>query len=130
VKELLARVEAVMRRSPSRPTDVGSVEFSGGLVDLSRCEVRFSNGERADLSQKEADLLRYLACNRGRAIARDELLTHVWQITPQGVSTRTIDMHIARLRDKLRDDPTDPQIVLTVRGKGYMLASADSAKTI
>jgi DNA-binding response OmpR family regulator len=129
VKELLARVEAVMRRSPSRPTDVDSVKFTGGLVDLSRCEVRFADGERADLSQKEADLLRYLACHRGRAIARDELLAHVWQITPQGISTRTIDMHIARLRDKLRDDPADPQIVLTVRGKGYMLATGDTAVT-
>ncbi len=130
VKELLARVEAVMRRSPSRPTDVESVEFAGGLVDLSRCEVRFGDGDRADLSQKEAELVRYLACHRGRAITRDELLAHVWQITPEGVSTRTIDMHIARLRDKLRDDPADPQIVLTVRGKGYMLATVDSAKTL
>lgn len=123
VKELLARVEAVLRRSPERPSDVDSIPFQNGHVDLHRSEVCFTDGDRCELSQREADLLRYLACHRGRAIARDELLAHVWQISPRGVSTRTIDMHIARLRDKLRDNPSDPRIVLTVRGKGYMLAA-------
>jgi len=125
VKELLARVEAVLRRSPERPTDISSIPLPDGRVDLHRSEVCFTDGTRSDLSQREADLLRYLACHRGRAIARDEILAHVWQISPRGVSTRTIDMHIARLREKLRDDPSDPHIVLTVRGKGYMLATLE-----
>ena len=125
VKELLARVEAVLRRSPERPTDISSIPLPDGRVDLQRSEVCFTDGTRSDLSQREADLLRYLACHRGRAIARDEILAHVWQITPRGVSTRTIDMHIARLREKLRDEPSDPRIVLTVRGKGYMLATLE-----
>lgn len=125
VKELLARVEAVLRRSPERPTDISSIPLPDGRVDLHRSEVCFTDGTRTDLSQREADLLRYLACHRGRAIARDEILAHVWQISPRGVSTRTIDMHIARLREKLRDDPSDPHIVLTVRGKGYMLATLE-----
>ena len=76
--------------------------------------------ERVDLSEREIELLRYLAANAGRAITRDELLAHVWRISPEGVSTRTIDMHVARLREKLRDDPAEPRIVMTVRGKGYM----------
>jgi DNA-binding response OmpR family regulator len=125
VKELLARVEAVLRRSAERPSDVRQVRFAGGLIDLARREVRFRGGGRCELSEKEAELLHYLAGNRGRAIAREELLANVWRINPQGLSTRTIDMHITRLREKLHDDSEEPQVILTVRGKGYMLATAD-----
>jgi DNA-binding response OmpR family regulator len=125
VKELLARVEAVLRRSAERPSDVSEVRIAGGVVDLDRREVRFAKGERAEISEREADLLRYLATNSGRAIAREELLANVWRIPPQGCSTRTIDMHITRLREKLRDDPAEPRILLTVRGKGYMFRTLD-----
>ncbi|MFH1265468.1 MAG: response regulator transcription factor, partial [Planctomycetota bacterium] len=127
VKELLARVEAVLRRTPERPTDVGPIAIPGGRIDLARREVRFDDGRRADLSEREIELLRYLASNSGRAVAREELLANVWRIAPQGVTTRTIDMHVARLREKLCDDPAHPVILLTVRGKGYMFAgeSAD-----
>lgn len=124
VKELLARVEAVLRRSPERPTDVVQVEIPKGTADLERREVRFQDGQRTDLSEREVELLRYLATNPGRAISREEILANVWRITPQGVSTRTIDMHVARLREKLRDDAEHPQVLLTVRGKGYMFAAA------
>jgi two-component system alkaline phosphatase synthesis response regulator PhoP len=71
-------------------------------------------------------LLTYLARHGGRAVSRDELLANVWQISPRGLSTRTIDMHIARLREKLRDDPSDPRVLLTVRGKGYMFAASEA----
>jgi DNA-binding response OmpR family regulator len=111
-----------MRRSPERPSDITRIEFPGGLADLARHEVRFDDGGRIELSQRESELLRYLVLNAGRTISRDEILANVWQITPQGVSTRTIDMHIARLRGKLRDDPTHPAVLVTVRGKGYMFA--------
>jgi len=122
VKELLARVEAVMRRTAERPSDLDEIEIPGGVIDVARREVRFDDGRRTELSEREIDLVRYLACNAGRAIARDELLANVWRISPQGVSTRTIDMHIARLREKLGEDLADPSVVLTVRGKGYMFA--------
>ena len=122
VKELLARIDAVLRRSPERPTDVQGVDFPGGHADLARCEVRFEDGERNALSEREMELLRYLAANAGRAISRAEILSRVWRMDPRGVETRTIDMHIARLREKLRDDPTSPHVVLTVRGKGYSFA--------
>ena len=128
VKELLARVEAVLRRSPERPTDLAEIRFPGGFADFARNEVQFEDGERIELSEREIELLRYLVKNRGRAIARDELLANVWRISPKGVSTRTIDMHVARLREKLRDDPTDPQVLLTVRGKGYMFANGGDSK--
>jgi len=122
IKELLARVAAVLRRSPARPSDVTQVKLPGGHADLARCEIRFADGERATLSEKEIELLRYLALNAGRAISRKEILAHVWRLNPDAVHTRTIDMHIARLREKLRDDPAAPAIILTVRGKGYMFA--------
>ncbi|MEK6249652.1 MAG: response regulator transcription factor, partial [Planctomycetales bacterium] len=120
VKELLARVEAVLRRSPSRPSDVALIELPGGTADLERQEICFEDGDRTELSTREIELLRYLAMNPGRAISRDEILANVWRISPQGVSTRTIDMHVARLREKLRDDSTPPKVIMTVRGKGYM----------
>jgi DNA-binding response OmpR family regulator len=122
VKELLARVEAVLRRSPERPLDVVEISLPGGCADLARREVRFNDDTRVELSEREAELLRYLAINAGRAIDRDELLANVWRISPRGLSTRTIDMHVARLREKLRDDSAAPRVLLTVRGKGYMFA--------
>ena len=106
VKELLARVEAVLRRSPARPRDVAEFAIPGGVVDLERHETRFADGQRAALADMELSLLRHLVLNSGRAISREEILASVWQIDSRRCSTRTIDMHIARLRQKLRDDPT------------------------
>ncbi|HEX6962067.1 MAG TPA: response regulator transcription factor [Lacipirellula sp.] len=124
VSELLARVAAVLRRSPSRPTDVNELHFPAGRVDFARCEIAFADGARLELSEREQQLLRYLAAHAGRAIAREELLENVWQIDSRGVSTRTVDMHIARLREKLRDSSDEPKVLVTVRGRGYMLASS------
>ncbi|MEL7497302.1 MAG: response regulator transcription factor [Planctomycetota bacterium] len=122
VKELMARVEAVLRRSPERPTLMEITSFPHGVIDFERRELRFENQTRNELSEKEVELLQYLVSNRGRAISRDELLSNVWQLSPKGISTRTIDMHIARLREKLKDNKEKPEILLTVRGKGYMWA--------
>jgi DNA-binding response OmpR family regulator len=122
VNELLARVEAVLRRTPGRPTDMSVLPIPGGCADFARCEVRFDDGSREELSDRERVLLRYLAQHAGRAISREELLNNVWQIDARGVTTRTIDMHVARLREKLRDAGSEPRVLLTVRGKGYMLA--------
>lgn len=129
VKELLARIEAVLRRTPGRPVDVDTTEIPGGQIDFARREIRFGV-ERHELSEKEAEVLRYLVANAGRAIPRDELLTSVWRISPDGLPTRTIDMHVARLREKLHDDGEDPRILLTVRGVGYMFAATASASAM
>jgi len=122
-KELLARVGAVLRRSAERPSDVSRVQVSGRAIDFERREVELPDKSRVQLSEREAELLRYLVQNRGRAIARSELLERVWGLPSGGdSSTRAVDMHIVNLRGKL-DDPSDaPEVVLTVRGKGYMLA--------
>ena len=123
VRELLARVESVLRRCPERPLDLVSINIPGGAIDLARREVRFQDGRRVELSEREAELLRYLAGNAGRAISRDELIAHVWRLSPRGLVTRTIDMHVTRLREKLGDDSLQPEIILTVRGKGYSFAN-------
>ncbi len=120
-RELLARVNAVLRRSPERPQEIQSLPFSGGEADLARCEVRHADGTREPLSEREIAVLRYLAGNPGRAISREEILLRVWRLPANASATRTIDVHVANLRAKLRDDPTDPKVILTVRGKGYML---------
>ncbi len=128
VRELLARVEAVLRRSPARPADLKDLSIPGGRVDWNRREVQFDGGDRAELSERELELLRYLATNPGRALSRRELLANVWRINPNAiVETRTVDMHITKLREKLRDDPAHPRVILTVRGKGYMIAGRSVA---
>jgi DNA-binding response OmpR family regulator len=120
-KELLARVKAVLRRSAERPLDLGTVLLHGRRVDFARREIVLPDGRTAALSERETALLRYLLTNPGRAIARDEILQSVWGLNPRGLGpTRTIDVHIARLRDKLGDDGHEPSILATVRGKGYM----------
>lgn len=127
VKELMARVEAVLRRS-SRKSGKDQIPFEHGVLDFERRELRYNDHTRAELSETEAELLQYLVANSGRAISRDELLASVWQINPKGISTRTIDMHIARLREKLRDSSDDPSVLLTVRGKGYMWIATPETK--
>ena len=119
VRELLARVDAVLRRSTERPAAVQTHDVTGGRVDFSRREIRFEDGNREELSEREAELLRYLVAQSGRAVPRDELLRQVWGLEPKNIETRTVDMHVAHLRQKLRS----PDAVVTVRGKGYMIAS-------
>lgn len=122
VKELLARVEAVLRRSPERPREKTTVRLPGGVADFGRGEIRFDDGERHELPEREYALLRYLAANAGRVISREEILARVWRLDPQAVATRAIDMQVARLREKLRDDAESPRVLVTVRGKGYLFS--------
>lgn len=121
VRELLARVEAVLRRSPERPAATDEIPIPGGRIVAARREIAFDDGTREELSERETELIQYLASHSGRAISREELLRRVWRIEPRHTETRTIDMHIAHLRDKLRDNGGEPQFLLTVRGKGYMI---------
>jgi DNA-binding response OmpR family regulator len=120
VRELLARVEAVLRRSAERPLDVQAVPVPGGKADLANGWVEFEDGTRQELTEREGELLRYLAINSGRTINREELLSAVWRVNPVGIETRTVDVHVARLREKLRDDSSAPHIIQTVRGRGYV----------
>ncbi len=121
VKELVARIDAVLRRSPERPRPATQVRFRGGVADPTSGEIEFDDGSGRSLSTTETDLFRYLSMNAGRTISREEILARVWHITAKGMATRTVDMHIARLREKLRDD--SEEIIKTVRGKGYCLSA-------
>jgi DNA-binding response OmpR family regulator len=103
-------------------TPANMVNLPAGVADFDRSEIRHHNGQRDALSAREGELLGYLTAHAGRPVSRDEILQQVWGLDPRRLITRTIDMHIANLRDKLRDDPGDPKILFTVRGKGYMFA--------
>ncbi len=124
--ELLARIEAVLRRSPTRPAESMRIAVPGGHFDMGKRELRFEDGECTQLSEREAELLAYLARNPDRAIGRDEILARVWHLNPDVVETRTVDMHIVRLREKLRDDGAKPRIILTLRGRGYQFLGSGS----
>src|SRR5579863_7852160 len=116
--ELFARVEALLRRTsqasttPDRRLTFGDIE-----VDLAGAEVRRS-GTRLDLTAREFLLLRHLIENRGVVQSRDTLLRAVWNYDP-GLATRTLDVHIAWLRQKLEREPSRPSHIVTVRGLGY-----------
>ena len=120
--ELLARVEAVLRRSAERPLDVALLTLGPTQVHLERREVE-RDGQRDTLSEKEVQILRYLASAPDRAVSRAELLQRVWGLDPRGLDTRTVDMHVARLRDKLGEEAAQARWIVTVRGKGYMLGT-------
>ena len=120
--ELLARVEALLRRiKKDKLHPVMRFEFGDVAVDFEQGEVR-KNGIPISLAAKELDLLRYLVDHRGKVVSREELLEGVWEYQP-GVSSRTIDVHVAWLRQKLEDNPQTPRHIHTVRGVGYRFSS-------
>ncbi|MEQ9206068.1 MAG: response regulator transcription factor [Phycisphaerales bacterium] len=125
--ELIARIEAVFRRVPARPSQRKSLTIAGRQIDFERREAVLENGTRRTLTEREAEVIGFLAANPGRAVSRDELLQKVWGLDPRGTHTRTVDMAIARIRESLDDEPTNPQVIKTVRGKGYMLATPDDS---
>lgn len=123
-RELLARVEAVLRRSPERPAPIVRISAGDTVVDCARREIIRKDRERVALSEMEVNILERLAAHAGRSVSREELLSSVWGIRDGGVETRAIDMHITRLRHKLAgDDGSGVEWIATVRGKGYMLGT-------
>jgi two-component system alkaline phosphatase synthesis response regulator PhoP len=118
--ELLARVEALLRRAPGDgPSSAESQGYQFGQVhvDFRRAEVQ-REAQPVDLSALEFRLLRYFIAHRGETLSRDELLNEVWGYHAL-VSTRTVDVHVAWLRQKLETHPRHPQYILTVHGLGY-----------
>jgi two-component system response regulator RegX3 len=89
-------------------------------VDLKRLEGQL-DGRRFSLTPREGGILRFLARNRDRVVNRGELLTEVWGYPIGTIETRTVDIHMAKLRKKIETDPVNPSVILTVRGEGYML---------
>jgi two-component system alkaline phosphatase synthesis response regulator PhoP len=116
--ELLARVESLLRRIPKKKRiPVERFEFGNVTADFASGQVQ-KNGEPVTMAAKELQLLRYLVDRRGTVVSRDELLQNVWEYQAE-VSSRTIDVHVAWLRQKLEDNPQSPQHIHTVRGVGY-----------
>ncbi|HTQ54812.1 MAG TPA: response regulator transcription factor [Bryobacteraceae bacterium] len=116
--ELLARVEALLRRVwKENRTPVRTFEFGDVRVDFERAEVT-KGGRAVGLATKELQLLRYLVDHRERVVPREEIMQRVWEYNSEA-SSRTIDVHIVWLRQKLETTPQTPRHIQTIRGKGY-----------
>ena len=114
--ELMARIEALLRRAPTR-TGQGILQFGSVRVDIRGTQVT-REGTPVYLSAREFQLLRYFIERKGITLSRDEILREVWGYEA-GTFTRTVDVHVASLRQKLEKTPKKPEIILTVLGIGY-----------
>ena len=118
--ELLARIEAKLRRAPGTPHPAEGHQFGEIRMDFRRAEITKA-GEILELSAREFQLLRYFIEHRGATLSREELLNEVWGYNSMP-STRTVDVHVAWLRQKIEPNPRHPQFILTVHGMGYKFA--------
>jgi two-component system alkaline phosphatase synthesis response regulator PhoP len=116
--ELLARVSALLRRvNKEQLTPVMRIQFGAVTADFAKMEF-FKDDMPISLAAKEAELLRFLINHRGQVVSREDILKHVWR-EQQFITERTVDVHIAWLRQKLEDNPQSPRYILTARGEGY-----------
>jgi DNA-binding response OmpR family regulator len=121
IRELLARVRALLRRTQTGKTGIDQLIVGDVTIDFRRYEAQKA-GERLEMTRREFQLLQALASRPGEVVTRDELLDRVWGLEAFP-TTRTIDNHIAGLRAKLERDPAEPRHLLTVRGVGYKWSS-------
>lgn len=119
LEELLARINAVLRRTDPRRGIGQSFEFGGWEIDNSALKVKQGKSETA-ITKREAQMIQYFAANPNRIISRDEIYEKVWEDEVSEFGTRTVDMHIAKLRKKIEADTNEPAIIKTVRGAGYI----------
>jgi len=117
IRELLARVKAVLRRSGNAPKQGEKFAFGEVEVNLRSCQVS-RKGKALDFSSKEFELLKYFLVHPGETLSRDRLLEEVWGYD-HFPTTRTVDAHIVRLRQKVEPRPEEPRFILTVHGTGY-----------
>ena len=116
--EILARVEALLRRAPTRPAAPHAVHEFGRVRGRRPGTEVVRDGKVIDLSAREFQLLRFFLENKGTTLSREDLLTRVWGYSAS-MFTRTVDVHVASLRHKLEDDPRQPRFFVTVQGLGY-----------
>ncbi|MGV8121123.1 MAG: response regulator [Vulcanimicrobiota bacterium] len=116
-RELVARVKAVLRRTSSKAEEKDELAFEDLTINLVKHEIRLK-GEEVDLKPKEFDLLKLLATNPGKVFTRDFLLEQLWGYDYLG-DTRTVDVHMRRLRQKIEEDAANPKFLKTVHGIGY-----------
>jgi two-component system, OmpR family, alkaline phosphatase synthesis response regulator PhoP len=118
--ELLARIEAKLRRAPPTVHPAEGYQFGAVRVDFRRAEA-IRDGSPLELGAREFQLLRYFIEHRGATLTREELLNDVWGYNAIP-STRTVDVHVAWLRQKIEPNPRHPQFIVTIHGKGYRFA--------
>jgi two-component system response regulator RegX3 len=119
LEELLARIQAVLRRTDPAMSVGHKFDFGRVQVDVGALKVNV-DGREVSISSREAQIIQFFAANPNRVISRDELYEKVWGDSMTDIETRTVDMHIAKLRGKIEKDHTDPLIIKTVRGAGYI----------
>ncbi|MBK1723703.1 response regulator transcription factor [Thiocystis violacea] len=121
VTELVLRVQAVLRRSGALDVEVNRIRIGDLEIDTRNLSGR-RGAKEIPFTQREVDILKYLAANAQRPVSREELLNKVWGYARDcGLETRTVDIHIAKLRRKIEPEPAEPQWLVTVRGVGYRL---------
>lgn len=121
IQQLVLRIEAVLRRSKVGEAQARTIALAGIEIDTENLSGRTANGEIA-FTKRETAILGYLAQNAERPVSRDELLTKIWGYAKNlNIETRTVDIHIAKLRRKIESDPGNPSNLVTVRGAGYRL---------
>jgi len=116
-RELLARIAAVGRRAVGDGAEEDRIQCEENRFDLGRCQVE-REGEVQSLTPREVGVIRWLYRHRDRAVSRSELLENVWGVKGD-TRTRTVDMTVAKLRQKIEPDPSNPRIIVTVTGAGY-----------
>jgi two-component system alkaline phosphatase synthesis response regulator PhoP len=121
LRELTARVRAVLRRAEGNSARPGVASFGGVRLDFKKFEAT-KNGKPLDLTPLEFQLLELLVESKGEVLKRDDFLDGVWGEDNVSVSFRTVDSHIANIRRKVEDDPSNPRHILSVRGVGYKFA--------
>ncbi len=121
IRELLARVKAVLRRAHTLPKEQDRYSFGDVEVDMHACRV-LREGKALDFTSKEFELLKYFLCHPGESLSRERLLDEVWGYDAQ-TNSRTVDAHLVRLRQKLEPIPEQPRYFLTVHGTGYKFAA-------
>jgi two-component system, OmpR family, alkaline phosphatase synthesis response regulator PhoP len=117
MQELMARIEALLRRAPSQRSKEGLYHFGSVRVDRRGTEVT-RGGRLVDLSTREFQLLQYFIDHAGASLSRERLLTDVWGYSAQAY-TRTVDVHVSSLRQKLEDNPKQPIFIQTIQRVGY-----------
>ena len=122
LEELLARIQAVLRRTDPAMSVGQEFYFGPVKVDVAALKAVI-DGKQIKISGREAQIIQFFAANPNRVISRDELYEKVWEDSMTDIETRTVDMHIAKLRGKIEKDHTEPMIIKTVRGAGYIYES-------
>ena len=122
LEELLARIQAVLRRTD--PAKSVGQKFSFGPIEVDMAALKVNiNGKEVEISKRQGQIIQFFAANPNRVISRDELYENLWGESMVDIETRTVDMHIAKLRSTIEDGRTDPAIIKTVRGAGYIYES-------